>query len=216
MKKILLFPFNGNAREALSTIEAINRQCPFWTVLGFVDDDPRKKGLSFGNYQVIGGREKIAEHPEAQVLAVPGRPDNFLHRTEIIRSLHLPDTRFATIVHPSVQKGIGCTVGGNTLLMAGVVLTSQVVIGKHVVILPNSVVSHDSKIHDYCLIGSNVSISGSVIIKSNCYIGSGAKIIQETTVGAGALIGLGSVVIHDISSSAKVAGNPAKQLKGLS
>ncbi len=216
MKDILLFPFNGNAREALSTIDAINRKKPTWNVLGFIDDAPLKLGNSLAGFHVLGGREICSKYPQSYILAVPGRPENFRQRTKIIQSLNLPENRFATIIHPSVQKGINCTIGINTLLMAGVVLTSQVTIGKNVVVLPNTVVSHDSKIEDYCMIGSNVSISGNVIIETNSYIGSGTKIIQEVRIGPQSLTGLGSVVIDSIPSSTTVAGNPAKQLKGLS
>ena len=39
VKKIILFPFGGNAREALSVIEAINRRKKTWQVIGFLDDN---------------------------------------------------------------------------------------------------------------------------------------------------------------------------------
>lgn len=213
MKKILLFPYNGNAREALTSITAINKQYLSWSVLGFIDDDLQKKGLKFGDYRVLGNREKISEYPDALVLAVPGRPDNFFKRVDVIHSLGLSENRFATIIHPSVQKGINCDIGRNVLLMANVVLTAQVKIGSHVVILPNTVVSHDSQIGDYTIIGSNVSISGGVKLEQNCYVGSGSKIIQEVEIGARAMVGLGSVVLKDVPRSSTVAGNPARIIK---
>ena len=213
MKKILLFPYNGNAREALSTVRAINRQNPSWSVLGFIDDDLQKKGMIFGGARVLGGREKIGEYSDALVLAVPGRPDNFFKRVDVIHSLGLSENRFATIIHPSVQKGINCDIGRNVLLMANVVLTAQVKIGSHVVFLPNTVISHESKIGDYTMIGSNVSVSGGVNLEQNCYVGSGSKIVQEVEIGAQALVGLGAVVLADVQRSSTVAGNPARIIK---
>jgi sugar O-acyltransferase (sialic acid O-acetyltransferase NeuD family) len=214
-KKLLLFPFNGNAREAASVVEAVNHHTQKWELLGFVDDDTSKHGQCFGNYRVLGGRDVFSHQNDALTLAVPGRPENFQQRQSIINSLGLMPNQFATLVHPAVTIGINCKVGINTLLMANVVLTANVTIGDHVVILPGTVVAHDTIIEDYCLIGSNVSISGGVTLKSACYIGSGSRIIQEVTVGTRALVGLGSVVIRDINPSTVVAGNPATILRTI-
>lgn len=213
MKRLILFPYNGNAREALSVIDAINAVAPTWEVLGFMDDHPPSAGVACGGVGVLGGREVLDRYPDAYVLAVPGRPENFLRRGQLIHSLGLPDARFACIVHPAATIGVNVTIGHNTLLMAGVVLTANVSIGNHVVILPNTVVCHESRIGDEALVGSNVSVSGGVDVGRNCYIGSGAKIIQGVTVGTGALVGLGSVVIRDVEPSAVVAGCPAKPVR---
>ncbi len=213
MKNIVLFPFNGNAREAASVIEDINTISPTWNIVGFIDDDPRKLGARFGRYTVIGGKETLKTQKDIYILAVPGRPENFLHRPEIIASLDLQPERFATILHPKTKMGISCSVGYNSLLMDNVVLTASVSIGNNVVVLPNTVISHDSKIGDYCLVGSNVSVSGNVTIEKNCYIGSGSKIKNDLVIGCNTLIGLGSVVVKSTPSATTIAGNPAKSLK---
>lgn len=214
MKNLLLFPFNGNAREAASVVEAINRQQKTWLLLGFIDDDPKKHGLRFGGYPVLGGREQLMHHnKDTFVLAVPGRPETFNQRQALIASLELKPEQFASIIHPSVSIGIGCTIGVNTLLMANVVLTAAVSIGQSVVILPNTVISHESTVSDYCLIGSNVTISGSVTIGKNSYLGSGVRIIHEAQIGEKSLIGLGAVVIRHVTPGSVVAGNPAKIIR---
>jgi len=212
-KKLLLFPFNGNAREAASVVEAINAQQPTWQLLGFIDDDPTTHGQRLSDYLVLGGRELLHNHQDAFILAVPGRPDNFRQRAALIDSLGLAPERLATIIHPSVAEGINCTIGRNTLLMANVVLTANVAIGNHVIILPNTVISHETSVDDYCLVGSNVSLSGGVVVESQCYLGSGARVIQEVRIGNGALVGLGTVVLRHIPPGAVVVGNPARTLK---
>jgi len=210
---LLIFPFGGNSRESACVVEAVNKLCSSWNFIGFIDDNADKHGKEFGNYRVIGGRDKIADYPQAKVLAVPGRPDNYYKRDEIITSLNLPEERFATLIHPSAEIGIGTKIGYNTVIMAGVVITSNVTIGNNCVILPNTVISHDTKIGDYCMIGSNVSVSGGVTIEEKCYIGTGTKIIQEVTIGSKSLVGIGSVVIKNVESGSVVAGNPAKLIK---
>ena len=210
MKKILLFPFNGTAREAVSILMDINSIRGEWEILGFIDDDPAKLQDEFANCNVLGGREQVSVYPDAFLLAVPGRPENYWERIGIIDSLKLPEERLATIIHPTGRIGVNSMVGSNTLIMNNVVLTANVRVGRNVVILPNSVISHDSTLCDYTLIGSNVSISGNVKIGTNCYIGSGAKIIQDVKVGDRSLVGIGSVVIQDVPPFSMVAGNPAR------
>lgn len=211
--KLLLFPFGGNSREALAAIFALNDLKDQWEILGFLDDNMATHGKDCCGIRVLGGREIFRENPDAYILAVPGSPKNFSRRSDIIAGLDIPESRFATIVHPSVVKAPDAILGYNTLIMSGVVIGCGVKIGNHCLILPNTVVSHDSVVEDFCCIGSNVSISGSVHIDSTCYIGSGTKIREDISIGRRALIGLGSVVVSHVQAGTIAVGNPAREIK---
>lgn len=211
--KLILFPFGGNARESLMSLFAINEINSEWEVLGFIDDDHSRHGKECCGIKVLGGRDILKEIPDAFVLAVPGSPTNYLGRKEIIGSLNPDESRFATIIHPSVGRAPDATVGYNTVIMSNVIISCGVTIGSHCVLLPNTVVSHDSVVGDYCLIGSNVSVSGSVRIGSNCYIGSGTKMREDISIGAGSLVGLGSNVLSDIPAGVIAVGSPAKIIR---
>lgn len=212
-KQLLLFPFGGNAREALISIFAINSIRSEWDILGFLDDDHSVHGKDCCGIKVLGGRELLSAYDGAYVLAVPGSPKGYLRRTAIIDGLCFDRSRFATIIHPSVVRAPDAIIGYNTLLMSNVVVSCGVGIGNHCIVLPNTVLAHDSSIGDYGCIGSNVSISGSVLIGSECYIGSGAKIRENIRIGERTLIGLGSNVISDIEKETVVVGNPARAIK---
>lgn len=213
LKKIILFPFGGNAKEAITVIEAINRENKIWEIQGFIDDNPDLKDKEYLGFKVIGGREKLSDDPSALVLAVPGRAENYFMRKEIILSLDIPLERFAILIHPSSSVSPSTAIGQNTLIMAGVTTTVNVQVGNHCVILPNSVISHDVIIEDCVLVGSNVSVSGNVHIEESCYIGSGAKIIQEVVIGKGALIGMGTNVLSSVEPGSVVVGNPGKIIR---
>jgi sugar O-acyltransferase (sialic acid O-acetyltransferase NeuD family) len=212
-KKLLLFPFGGNARESLMSVFAINAKREEWDIVGFMDDDPSRHGKLCCEIEVLGGREIVNDFPDAFVLAVPGSPASYLRRKDIIGGLGIDKTRFATIIHPSVQIAPDSIVGYNTLIMPNVVITCGVRIGNHCIFLPNTVVSHDSAIDDYCCFGSNISISGSVRIGSSCYIGSGTKVREDVSIGAGTLVGLGSNVISNIEAGVVAVGSPAKVIR---
>ena len=212
-KKLLIFPFGGNAKESLISILAINRIKPEWEVLGFIDDDHAQHGKDYCGIKVLGGREQIKKYEDAFVLAVPGSPKGYLKRKATIDSLAVEQSRFATIIHPSVVRAPDSVIGYNTLLMAHVVVSCEARIGNHCIVLPNTVLAHDSSVGDYGCIGSNVSISGSVGIGSECYIGSGVKIREHIRVGDRTLIGLGSNVISDIEKETVAVGNPARAIR---
>lgn len=204
-KKLIIFPFNGNGLEAL---DAVGEAYEF---IGFVDDTPAKQGKQPQGFEVFS-RELIQRYPEAYVVALPGSPDTYLQRRQIIASLHIAPERFASLVHPKATLSAYASIGYNSVLMAGVVVTSNAHIGNHVCILPNSVIHHDTLIGQYTLIGSQVVVAGHTFIGENCYIGSGSQVIQHIRVGEGALIGLGSTVLKAVPPYAKMVGNPARNL----
>lgn len=212
-KKLIIFPFGGNAREALACIFDINTVKKSWDVVGFIDDDSSCHGKSCCAVKVLGGSSALAKFPDAMVLAVPGSPDNYLKREEIIGSLGVDRSKFAAIIHPSAVIASGARVGYNTLIMPNVVVGCASSVGNHCVVLPNTVLGHDSVISDYCCIGANVTISGGVIAEKGCYIGSASSISDNIRIGEQSLVGIGSNVINDIGRHAIAAGNPARIIR---
>jgi sugar O-acyltransferase (sialic acid O-acetyltransferase NeuD family) len=202
---LLIFPYNGNGIEALDCIGSTYR------VVGFVDDTAEKRGIDSNGYSVFD-RDAFMQFPDAYVLAVPGSPASYQSRMETIRSLGIPKERFASVIHPAARVSPLATLGHNVLIMAGVVITSNAMIGSHVCILPNTVIHHDVEVGDWSLVGSNVTIAGSTVIEENCYIGSGSNIMNGLRIGSGALVGLGSNVIGNVSTGVRVVGNPARDI----
>jgi sugar O-acyltransferase (sialic acid O-acetyltransferase NeuD family) len=203
-KKLIIFPFNGNALEAYDCLG--NN----FELVCFVDDEVSK----YGHYDgiPITSRKAIEEHPDALILAVPGSPTSYKKRKEFIDSLNIPTERFATVIHPNASVSKLASIGFNTLIMAGVVVTSNAVIGNNVCILPNSVVHHDSIVGDYTLIGSGVVIAGGTHVKQNCYVGSRSSLINGISVGEFTLVGMGSNVVSSVEANSVIIGNPAKPL----
>ena len=212
LKKIILFPFGGNAREAAVIIKQMNDAHKEWEILGFLDDDKRAWGKDYLGIKVLGGKEVLNQHPDARILAVPGNPAQYLQRKGIIDGLAVEESRFTQAIHPSAIISSDSKVGINSLIMANVVVTSHVTIGDHCIILPNTTVSHDSVVGNCCCIDSNVSISGGVRIGENSYIGSGSRIREQIQIDANTLVGLGSNVVSNIGKEIIVVGNPAKLL----
>jgi sugar O-acyltransferase (sialic acid O-acetyltransferase NeuD family) len=202
--KLLIFPYNGNALEALDCINFDK-----FDFIGFVDDDSAKRSTEYDVFP----RSILQTYPEFRMLAVPGSPTSYLKRAEIIDSLQINVHRFVTVIHPNASIGRNVSIGYNCLVMAGVVITSNAYLQNHVCVLPNSVIHHDAVVKNYSLIGSNVVIAGNTTIGQSCYVGSGTNIINGIQIGDCSLVGLGSNVIRNVPANAKVAGNPARDVK---
>lgn len=207
-KKLILFPYNGNAIEA---IDCLNDE---YQLIGFIDDDKTKHGPQDCGYEVFS-RDILQSHPDAHVLAVPGSPDSYHKRRNIIENLYLSPERYATVIHPSARVSRLAKIGYNVLIMSGVVITSNASIGNHVCILPQTVIHHDVWVNDFSLIGSNVLIAGHVHIGCNCFIGGGSNLKDHTSIGDNSLIGMGANVLKSIPANVKAAGNPASIIGDL-
>jgi acetyltransferase-like isoleucine patch superfamily enzyme len=84
-----------------------------------------------------------------------------------------------------------------------------------VIILPNTVISHDSVIGHYTSLARGVCVSGGVDVGRFCYLGTNAPIISKVTIGEYSLVGMGSVVLKSIDRNSVVVGNPARLLRSL-
>ena len=202
---LLIFPFNGNALEAIDCLGEA------FVLVAFVDDTPGKQGPGPLSVPVLA-RDALAKWPQARILAVPGSATSYLARQAAIDSLQVAPDRFATVVHPTARVSPLATIGRNVLIMAGAVVTSNAVIGDHVCILPTTVIHHDVRVGDWTLIGSNVTVAGGTAIGENCYVGSASSIMNGLHVGDRSLIGLGSNVIRSCPADSRLAGNPARAL----
>lgn len=201
-KKIILFPFNGNAIEALDCVD------DNFEVIGFIDDSYDKIGQVYQGIKVLN-REVLIDK-SIFVLAVPGSPTSFKERMAHIESLNLPESRFVNVIHSKASVSKSSNIGINNLIMSGVVITSNAQIGSHNCILPNTVIHHDSNVGDFNLIGSNVVIAGHVKIGSNNYIGSATSFKNNLKIGHQNLFGLGSNVVSNFENNQIIYGNPAR------
>ena len=104
-------------------------------------------------------------------------------------------------------------VGEGTIICAGTILTTNIKIGRHVIINLDCTLGHDDVIADYVTIYPSVNVSGCVNIGESTEIGTGSRIIQGKDICNNVIIGAGATVIRDIMESGIYVGSPAKQIK---
>ena len=210
MEKIAIVGTGGFAREVLTLIEDLNRQCATYEIVGFIDADTSKV---IHGYPVVGDDEHInnSREPISVVIAV-GEP----HLKRKIRNKYTnPLVKFPTVIHPSVLIGSKntVTIGDGCIICAGCILTTDIVIKDYVTLNLMCTVGHDTEISDYCSFMPSVNISGEVKIKDGVYVGTGAKIINQLEIGKNTIVGSGAVVAKSLPADCTAVGVPAKPIK---
>ena len=202
----------GFARETAEAVRHINDVASTFELLGYVDDDPALHGCQVDGVPVLGPTIAVTAMSEVLCVVCVGNPRDPLSRRRVVQRLGLPDSRLATVVHPTVVLPGSASVGAGTVLLAGVVLTAAVTVGRHVAVMPHVVCTHDDVVEDFATLGAGVRLAGHVRIGAGAYVGSGALVREGLTVGDSALVGMGAVVLDDVPPGQIWAGVPARRL----
>jgi len=210
---LVLIGSGGFAREAAQAVDAVNAVRPTWELVGFLDDDPARHGSCVDGVRVLGGPDRLADHPDAMVVVCTGRPTNYWSRLQIVQRLDIPEERYATVIHPSCAISGDTVVGAGTVLLAGVVATANVRIDAHVAVMPQVVFTHDDVVARFSTFGSGVRLAGGVGVGTGAYVGAGAMVREGGSIGDWALVGVGAVVLGDVPSYQVWAGVPARYLR---
>jgi sugar O-acyltransferase (sialic acid O-acetyltransferase NeuD family) len=204
---LILIGSGGLARETAEAAHAAGR-----TVLGFLDDDESLWGTTVHGLSVLGGSARILDEQQAFAVLCPGKGAARLRIAERLREQGFPDERFATVVHPTVRVAESCSIGAGSVLLAGTVLTADVRLGRHVVCMPNAVLTHDDVVEDGATLCASAVLGGSVVVGSRAYLGMSCSVRERVRIGADATIGMGAVVLRDVPAGQTWAGVPAVAL----
>lgn len=206
-KEIIIYGAGGLGREVLTMINAL----PEWQPIGFIDDNVQA-GTEVKGLRVMGGLPVIqAMTSTVNVILAVGSP---LVKQRLEEQLLKYSVYFPKLIHPSVilQDPASITIGAGSIITAGCILTTEIYIGKHVLINLNTTIGHDSRVEDYTSVMCGVNIAGSVNIGRSAFIGSGANILNRASLGESCTVGMGAVVLKDVLQHTTVAGVPAKEI----
>jgi len=209
MKKIAIFGAGGFGREVAFLIEDINKKNCQWKIIGFLDNT--KKNEIINDYKVLGGLEELNKIKEELYLVIAiGDPAT---KKNVVQKIKSPLVKFSTLIHPSVIISDRVEIGEGSIICAGNIITTNIKIGKHVIINLDCTVGHDAIINDYCSLMPSVNVSGEAEIGECSFLGTGSLIINQRKIGKNVIIGAGSSVIKDIPDNCTAIGSPAKPIK---
>ena len=200
---LVLVGAGGLAREVVEAAPA--------PVAGLLDDDPAKAGTAVAGIPVLGPSSLAGSlDPSVRFVAAVANVRDPGRRRRLVDRVGLPEDRWGTVVHPAAVLARSTSVGAGSMLLAGVVATADVTIGRHVAIMPACVLTHDVVLGDGCTLASGVHLAGAVHVGADAYLGAGALVRENLTIGAGAVIGMGAVVTRDVPPGETWLGTPAR------
>lgn len=212
---VIIIGAGGFGREVADVIEAVNASAadPVWNLVGIVDDSPSETNLerlTHRSIEYLGSlAAAMASQSQAHYLIGIGNPDV---RRDVAQQLDQAGFMAATLVHPAASLGSHVSLGSGTIVCAGVRVTTNITIGRHVHLNLNSTIGHDSTVGDYVSVNPLASISGDCVLEDSVLIGVSASVINGRTVEAGSIVGGGACVVKDVRAGSTVAGVPAKPL----
>jgi sugar O-acyltransferase (sialic acid O-acetyltransferase NeuD family) len=212
LQKIAVYGAGGFGLEVVMLIEQINAVEPQWDIAGFFDDGV-SEGTVVNDYPVIGGMDALNGYPsELYLVLALGWPQT---KMKVCRQITNPNIHFPVLIHPSVIAGNPkyLSIGEGSIICAGSIITTNIDIGRHVIINLACTVGHETTIGDFSSFMPTCNISGEVKIGNATFWGTGAKIINQKTIGNGTVIGAGAVVTEDIPDHVTAIGVPAKVVK---
>jgi sugar O-acyltransferase (sialic acid O-acetyltransferase NeuD family) len=209
---LILIAASGLAREVMATVDAAGTH----EVVGVVDDSLSLHGSRAGETKVLGGTELVFDHPDAQLVVCVGAGRGREGLVRRLGDMGVGDERFATVVHPTAVVPSNCDLGVGTVLLAHVVLTADVTVGRHVVMMPASVLTHDDVVEDFATLCAGVVLGGGVQVGRAAYLGMNCSVRQDLRVGGGSVLGMGSVLLEDLPDGQTWVGAPARPLNQTS
>lgn len=209
-RRIVIVGAGGFGRETASALGA-GAATGGPRPVGFLDDASELAGATIAGLPVLGGLDQIDRFLDCDVVLTIGSPRNYGVK-RLLADRFGAAVSYATVVHRMASVGAQTVLGEGTVLLAGVVVTQGVHIGRHVGVMPNVVMTHDDTIGDYATIGAGTTLAGAVTVGEGAYVGSGVSVREHVAIGAGSLIGMGSVVLGDVPPGETWAGAPARRL----
>lgn len=210
MTEVIVVGASGFGRESLDVLDALMADGADLEVLGVVDDAP-----SVANLERLAARGAAYLGTLADWVASGDRGVRYVlgigHpgvRRRLVGVLDAAGFAALTAVHPSATFGASTTLDEGVVVCAGVCVSNNVRLGRHVHINPNATIGHDADLREFVSINPAAVISGEVVVGPETLVGAGAIVLQNLTVGERTVIGAGAVVTKHVPEGVVVKGVP--------
>jgi len=209
MESLVFIGAAGGTQNAAAIVDAINDHEKCYSIAGCLDDDP----FAGGGVRVLGPIGEAATIKNVKfVLATFASVHKQPRVLELAKILDLPDSDFATLIHPRATLSKHTRVGAGSCVAAGVSISPNATVGKHSFVFQNVVLGSGVTIHDGVAIANSVSVLGPSAISRSCFLGANSTIGPGVELGPGCIVGMGAVVLRSFPANSTIVGNPGRAI----
>jgi len=201
----------GHARVLIETVRSVGR----WIVAALTDPTVTDEVLGVAVAGTDDVLPELREKGIAAALVGVGSVDRQTRRIELFRRLTELDFVLPTVCHGRADVSPTVEIGEGTVVLAGVVINAQAVIGRNVIVNTAAVVEHNCRVGDHVHVAPRAVLGGSVTIEPEVHVGMGAVVLEGRTIGRGAVIGAGAVVNRDVPPNTVCVGVPAEPIRTI-
>ncbi|EKN62791.1 hypothetical protein P9E76_11945 [Schinkia azotoformans] len=216
----VIFGVGGQAKEIKVLIDDINQsnKTPVYEIIGFVSNSQDDVGLEIEGIKVVSTNDNFPEFSKKyKLLGATIALANPKWKEQIVNSVFSKTDNivFPNLIHPyaHVSTNANNELGIGNIICAGVTITTNIKLGKFIILNYNSTVGHDVVIEDYCTINPLSAISGNIKLSKGSLVGAGSSIREKLTVGEYSTVGLGSTVVKNVDDNKIVIGKAAENLE---
>jgi len=196
MRNYVLVGAGGFGKELKAWCQIYAPQRNF---LGFIDD------ISLDE-DVLGSIDDHIPVDADYVIAMGEGSD----RLSVAQRLIKNNVKIGSIISPHAMLVEEIVCGSGSIFLGACSISSNVSIGKLVLVQGFACVGHDVFLGDAVTLGSHVFLGGGCNIGEKTTIHPHACVLPNVKVGANVTVGAGSVVIKDVPDNVTIFGNPAK------
>jgi acetyltransferase EpsM len=214
-KRVVILGGLGNGSVVAAAIEDGLRRGDFeWEIAGYLNDR-LERGSQIEGYPVLGGLDTVPRLLEEQYYFINTiyRIDGQDARIALFEGLGIPETRLATVIHPTVYLPANVKVGSGTVLMPGVAVSPGVTLGRCNLVMASATIGHNTEIGDHCHFAAQSCVGAYLHIGWGVHIGLNASVREELHLGECSTLGMGSVLLKNMEPYEVWAGVPAKRIR---
>ncbi|MBC2837734.1 acetyltransferase [Robiginitalea sp. SC105] len=211
MNNILIFGASGHGSVVLDIIESQGQYKP----IGFLDTYKRK-GPKKNGYEILGNTKDLPYLIEKFNIygGIVAIGDNWIRQAMVNRIKKvIPEFRFVSAVHPTANIGKDVRIGNGSVIMPGVIVNANSVIGRHCILNTLSSLGHDGQMADFSSLAPRVGVGGNFQLGYCSAISIGTNVIENVSIEMHTVVGAGSLVINDIPGYKVAYGSPAKIIR---
>jgi len=213
-RNLIIIGAGGAGIEALWVVQRVNATLPVpkWNVMGWVDEDPKRKDELVEELPILGSPEHVCrEFGGKHVMFHCAVGINF-HRQRLAGIFEQAGFEPASLIDPSAIVAPTATIGTGAYIAPLAVVAPLARLGRHVMVNLHASIGHHSCCGDFSQMCPGSRVASRVNLGEGVFVGSNGVVAPRVTVAEWVTVAANSLAARDVPPRATVLGVPARTM----